>query len=297
MRLITRPDFDGIVCAVLLGDVLDIHEPIAWIEPYELMDNVNIVKKGDIIANLPHIEGCTLWFDHHFSNMTDKKFEGAFAIAPSAARVIYDYYKGAFSKDFAELVTVTDKIDSANFTLDEVLNPENHQYIMLYNTISGSNKADEKYWNKVVDLLSTSSISTLMRDAEVKKKCVQALAQDKSSGKILKEYTVRKENITITDFRPLSIEPKVNRFMVYSLFPDSLMNIKIRYDKTNRDRVIISLGRNIFNRLSKVHLGHLVAQYGGGGHEGAGSCHFHADGADEKINEIIKVLTDNVAVH
>ena len=198
MRIITRPDFDGIVCAVLLKDVLDINEPIAWVEPYELLDNVNMVKEGDIIANLPHVEGCMLWFDHHYSNKPDMKFEGAFAIAPSATRVIYDYYKGRFSKDFVELVAETDKVDSAKFTIDEVLNPENHPYIMLYYTISGSNKADEKYWNKVVDLLSEYNISTVMRDAEVKKKCNQALAQDKSSGKILKEYTVRKLNITIT---------------------------------------------------------------------------------------------------
>lgn len=297
MRIITRPDFDGIVCAVLLKDVLDIQEPIAWVEPYELRDNANMVKEGDIIANLPYIEGCALWFDHHYSNTPAMKFEGAFAIAPSAARVIYDYYKGRFTKDFVELVAATDKVDSAGFTINEVLNPENNPYIMLYFTISGCDKADKKYWNMVVNLLSEYDISTVMSNAEVKKKCNRALEQDKAFVKILTEYTVKKQNITITDFRPLAVEPKGNRFLVYSLFPDSLMDMKIRYHNTNREKVIVSLGQNIFNRLGKVHLGHLVAQYGGGGHEGAGSCHFHVSEAEEKINEIIKVLIDDVAIH
>lgn len=297
MRIITRPDFDGIVCAVLLKNVLDIKEPIAWIEPYELRDKIDMVKEGDIIANLPYAEGCTLWFDHHYSNTPAMKFEGAFAIAPSASRVIYDYYKDRFNKNFDELVAETDKIDAAKFTLDEVLNPENSPYIMLYYTISGSNKADEKYWNMVVSLLSEHDISTVMGNPEVKKKCNQALERDKAFGKTLTEHTIEKRSITITDYRSLAVEPKANRFLVYSLFPDSLVNMRIRYDKTDREKVIVSLGRNIFNRSGNVHLGHLVAQYGGGGHDGAGSCHFHISEAEKNINEIIRVLIDNVAIH
>ncbi len=297
MRIITRPDFDGIVCAVLLKDVLGIHEPIAWVEPYEIRDDEIMVNEGDIIANLPYIEGCGLWFDHHYSNTPAMKFEGAFAIAPSAARVIYDYYKGRFTRDFVELVAETDKIDSATFTIDEVLNPETNPYIMLYNTISGSNRADAEYWNRVVTLLSEHNISAVMNDAEVKNKCGHAREQNKAFGNILKEHTVMKQNITITDFRPLAVEPKVNRFLVFSLFPDSLINMKIRYDKADREKVIVSLGRNIFNRSSRVHLGHLAAQYGGGGHEGAGSCHFHINDAQKNTNEIIRVLIDGVPIH
>ena len=294
MRIITRPDFDGVVCAVLLKNVLGITEPIAWVEPYELMD---MVKEGDIIANLPYAGGCTLWFDHHYSNAHPENFEGSFAIAPSAAGVIYDYYKGRFTRDFTELVTETDRIDSAGFTVDEVRNPENYPYIQLAFTISGRKKTEEHYWNRLVSLLSENTISTVMSDGDVENKCKQVLDRDKDFGKMLKEYTVKKDTITITDFRPLAVEPKGNRFMVYSLFPDSHMDIKIRYDSINRDTVIVSLGQNIFNRSGRVHLGHLVAKYGGGGHEGAGSCHFHVSEAEQKINEIIQVLIDNVPIH
>ena len=100
MRIVTRPDFDGVICAVLLQDVMDISEPILWIEPYEIKNNFNIIKEGDIISNLPYVDNCSLWFDHHYSNKTDKQFKGRFKIAPSAARIIYEYYTGKFSKDF-----------------------------------------------------------------------------------------------------------------------------------------------------------------------------------------------------
>ncbi|MBN2401295.1 MAG: exopolyphosphatase [Spirochaetes bacterium] len=297
MRIVTRPDFDGVVCAVLLYDILEISEPILWIEPYEMRFGNDEIKEGDIITNLPFVENCSLWFDHHYSNQIDKSFNGAFKIAPSAAGIIYEHYCNRFSKDFTELVKETDKIDSADFSLDEVLNPEKYPYIMLYFTLSGRNKADENYWNKVVYLLSEYDIIKVNSDPEVKKKINIIIEQDREYKNFLKNYTTQKKHLTITDFRSLSVEPKGNRFLVYSIFSDSLVNIKIRYDKINKEKIIVSLGQNIFNRKSKVHLGHLVSQYGGGGHSGAGSCHFHISEAEEKIAEIINILLIDEAIH
>jgi oligoribonuclease NrnB/cAMP/cGMP phosphodiesterase (DHH superfamily) len=297
MRIITRPDFDGVVCSVLLNDVLNISEPIKWVEPYELKDKYDEIREGDIITNLPYAENCSLWFDHHYSNRTDKIFNGSFKIAPSAAGVIYEYYKNKFSKDFSDLVRETDKIDSAEFSVSEVLSPETNPYIMLYFTISGRNKSDEPYWNKIVKLLAKNDISAIIKDPDVKKRSNVILEQDRHYKKLVKEYTSKKNNITITDFRSLSEEPRGNRFLVYSIFPDSLVNLKIRYDKSNREKIILSLGQNIFNRKSKVHLGHLVSQYGGGGHSGAGSCHFHISEAEERISDIINILMTDEAIH
>lgn len=297
MRIVTRPDFDGVVCAVLLLDVVEITEPIKWIEPYEMKYGNDDIRRGDIITNLPYVEKCSLWFDHHYSNKTDKPFEGAYKLAPSAARIIYEYYYDNFSKDFSELVEETDKIDSANFSMNEVLSPEKYPYIMLYFTLSGRNKADENYWTKVVNLLRKYDIGKVVSDPEVKKRCNIIIEQDREYKNFLKEYTTKKKHITITDFRSLTTEPRGNRFLVYSIFSDSLVNLKIRYDKNNREKIIISLGQNIFNRKSKVHLGHLVSKYGGGGHSGAGSCHFHISEAEEKISEIINILLVDEAIH
>ena len=123
MRIITRPDFDGVVCASLLYEAKHIEHPVKWVEPNEMQKGLVDVREGDIIANLPYDERCSLWFDHHHTNRIDKPFKGSFKIAPSAAGVIYEYYKDRFYKDYSELVKETDKIDSANLSLDEVLHP------------------------------------------------------------------------------------------------------------------------------------------------------------------------------
>ena len=297
MRIVTRPDFDGVVCSVLLLDVLDISAPIKWMEPHEMKHGNGEIRTGDVITNLPYADNCSLWFDHHYSNKMDKPFKGDFQIAPSAARIVFEYYNGKFSRDFNELVLEADKIDSADFSMDEVLNPGKYPYIMLYFTISGRNKNDEIYWNKIVHLLTKYDIQSVIKDPDVRKRSNIVLEQDREYKALLKEYTVQKKHITITDFRFLASEPKGNRFLVYSLYPDSLVNLKVRYDKSEREKVIVSLGHNIFNRKSNVHLGHLVSQYGGGGHLGAGSCHFHISEANEKIDEIINILLTDVAIH
>ncbi|MCP4131227.1 MAG: exopolyphosphatase [bacterium] len=296
MRIVTRPDFDGIVCAVLLRNVLDITEPIFWVEPYEIKERSHEIGEGDIVANLPYVENCSLWFDHHHTNQinqTERPFAGAFKIAPSAAGVIYEYYHTDFSRDFRELVTRTDKIDSGDISIEEVLHPENYPYILLSTTISGSKKEDEYYWNKIVDLLGREPIETILTESEVCQRYTAELEQDKQYAEHLKKHTSIKNNIGITDFRDLEVEPKGNRFLIYSLYPDIYTDVKIRFKKDNREKVIVSLGQSIFNRQSKVHLGAVAAKYGGGGHFGAGSCAFHIDEADEKIPEILAVLYKN----
>ena len=99
MRIVTRPDFDGIVCSVLLYEALDVTEPVKWADPNEMQKGLTDIQPGDIIANLPYNENCTMWFDHHITNRIDKPFKGAFQIAPSAVRIIFEYYKNAYKRD------------------------------------------------------------------------------------------------------------------------------------------------------------------------------------------------------
>ena len=120
MRIITRPDFDGVVCAVLLSDALKIEKPVKWAEPNAVQRGLVDIRKGDIVANLPYHDRCTLWFDHHYTNRIYRTFNGAFKIAPSAAGIIFEYYRDSFQRDYRELVAAADKIDAAELTLDEV---------------------------------------------------------------------------------------------------------------------------------------------------------------------------------
>ena len=207
MRIVTRPDFDGIVCAVLLLEAEKITSPIMWVSPNDMQKGQIEIQTGDIIANLPYHPDCSLWFDHHFSNRLRRKIKGLFRIAPSAAGLVFEYYGDAFKNDFAELVKETDKIDSAGLSLDEILHPEKYAYILLSMTVQSRKVSDEAYWNHLVALLRNMKIDDVLRDPEVKVRCKRFSNENKDYKTVLEKHTVQKENITITDFRGFDTMP------------------------------------------------------------------------------------------
>ena len=308
MRIVVRPDFDGIVCTVLLKDALDIDEPVQWVEPNVMQSGQVKIRKGDIIANLAYRKECTLWFDHHVSNRPTHPFDGAFELAPSATHLIFNFFNNfdyernpgnvggsvkKFQRDFSKLVEATNRIDSAALTLDEVLHPEKYPFILLSNTIVSHRSSDEPYWNHLVELLRKYDVHTVLKDPEVERRCREAIDADKKYISILKKHTVMEKYISITDFRSFDIMPVGNRFLVFSLFPNGLVNVKIRYHDKERDTVILSVGCNIFSPGCKVNAGLLCARFGGGGHPGAGSCSFPTDKTDEFLPVILDILLKN----
>ncbi len=293
MRIVTRPDFDGIVCSVLLYEAEDIREPINWVEPGDVQRGLADIRENDILANLPYDHRCSLWFDHHYSNKIEKLFNGAFNTAPSAAGVVFDYYTDRLRNDYRELVRAADKIDSADLTMDEVLYPENEPYILLSMTISNQNDEDEPYWNRLIDLLREQNITDVMNDPEVKIRCRKVVLENREYKKFLKKYTQLKKHLAITDFRSLDNAPNGNRFLVYSLFPDSVVHMKIRRHPRDREKIAINIGHSIFNRNCNVNLGEMLSKYEGGGHPGAGASTFHVSRADKYIPEIISILLKN----
>ena len=211
MRIVTRPDFDGIVCAVLLKDAERISEPVKWVQPGDMQKGLVEVRSGDVIANLPFDERCSLWFDHHYSNQTDKPFKGEFKIAPSAAGVIFGHNKERFQRDYNELVNETDKIDSAQLTMEEVIYPENYKYILLSMTTSDLSESEAEYWDRLVDLLGHSEIDQVLEDSQVKAQCDKIIEQNAVYKEILYKYTEIKKHVSITDFRSFDIAPNGNR--------------------------------------------------------------------------------------
>lgn len=293
MRIVTRSDFDSVVCAVLLYDALDIHTPVKWAEPDEIQKGLVDIQEGDIVANLPYAPGCSLWFDHHFSNQCKESFTGAFRIAPSAAGIIFDYYRGTFHRDYTELVQAADKIDSADLTQEEVLYPEHDPYILLSMTISSQNKADEPYWNHLVALIKDLPIDEVMKDETVKIRCQEVIRDNSAYRSHLTNHTQCHGHVAVTDFRPVMPPPAGNRFLVYSLFPECSVQVKIRLDTHRPDMVMISIGHSIFNRTCRVNVGQLLSRFEGGGHRAAGACRFHADKADLYIPQILDTLVQN----
>ncbi len=295
LRIVTRPDFDGIVCAVLLRDAQNIDTDIYWVEPNEIQSKTANILGGDVLANLPYAKECALWFDHHISNKPQGNFDGAFEVAPSAANVVYKYYqqKGMMDDRYDELIFHTDIIDAALLNQDQVQYPEKYPYILLSMTIKNQGYADIEYWNLLVDLLKETPIDQIIAHSDVKKRCQAVIEENTHWEKHLKDHTRVENKISTTDFRSLDTVPDGNRFLTYSIFPQSIASIKIRYSGQNNENVQISIGQSIFNRQCNVNIGKLLSRYGGGGHAGAGGCTLETETADTAIKELTQIMMDN----
>ncbi|MBW1647430.1 MAG: exopolyphosphatase [Deltaproteobacteria bacterium] len=292
MRIVTRPDFDGVVCAVLLQAAEPIDAPTCWIEPNAIQKGTASIRSGDILANLPYDPRCSLWFDHHVSNRIQAHFKGAWRVAPSAAGVIYDFYLDRFIKDFSTLVHQADKIDAADLTREEVLSPERHPFLLLSMTISGRRK-DAAYWDRLVTLLGRHPAEAPTDDPQVKARCRRVVEDNAAYRRFLLAHTELRGQVAVTDFRHHAEVPEGNRFLGYALFPQCIVQVRIRRDPADRNRVSLSVGHSIFNRGCRVNVGLMLASFGGGGHRGAGGCSLEAGEADGHLERIIGILMEN----
>jgi hypothetical protein len=228
-------------------------------------------------------------------NRIDKSFDGVFKLAPSAARLVFDYYKNKdrFNRDYTRLIEAADKIDSADLSWDEVLYPEKYPHTAISTTISSHNRADEPYWNRLVDLLKTYEIEDVLEDPQVKIRINKIIETNKTYHELLKEHTAVYDHVTVTDFRVLDKNPEGNRFRVFSLFPETTVNVRVRVDNNDREKVRISIGHSIFNRKCRVNAGLLCSRFGGGGHRGAGAFTVPKDRVDNTMNIILDILAKN----
>lgn len=294
MRIVTRPDFDGIVCAVLLYDAENVTQAVKWVEPSEIQKKQADIGPKDILANLPYQAPAGMWFDHHVTNRCDDPTVGGlFRIAPSAAGLVYEHYRDRFSRDFEELVIQADKIDSADLTLDEVRRPQDHPYLLLSMTISGRDPEDECYWNHLVDLLRRLDMAQVMADPLVRERCQKVEAQNIAYQKLLMAHTQVMGQVAVSDFRKIQAPLEGNRFLVYSLFPQTVVSVKIRCDERQPGRIGLSVGHSIFNRGCRVNVGLMLSAFEGGGHRGAGACRFHESKAEAYIPKILNILKKN----
>lgn len=295
MRLITRGDLDGVTSAVLISTMEKIDD-IELIHPQDLTDKKFEVKSNDIIANLPYHPNCAMWFDHHEFTMGSERppdtFKGRHEIAPSVARVIYDYYASDRLEPYEYLVKETDRFDSAQLTFQDVLNPKG--IILLGFTIdarTGIGKFKE-YFVLLVNWLKSLPIEEVLSQSLVKKR-VQLLKENNEKFlKILHENSRREGNIVITDFRSLDKIPIGNRFLVYTLFPKTNISIRLQWGP-GKKFVAVTLGHNIFNKTSRINCGQICSELGGGGHKGAAACPLTPDKAEKQIAAIIKRIRED----
>jgi hypothetical protein len=291
-RIITRPDFDGVVCAVLLKEALGGQAPVKWVQPNEIQNNAVDIRIGDVVANLPMPQGgrCDLWFDHHVSNKIDTPPDGIFRIAPSAAGLVDEYFQPQLGGKYRELVLQADKIDSAQLNLDEILHPENYPYVLLSMTVFTHQPSDLAYCDHLVALLREKSVRQVLEDQRVSQRCDLVVAANKAYEGYLRKYTTLQSTVSITDFRGLSPAPDGNRFLIYSLFPQAVVNVKVFNE---RSQTVIKLGHSILNHGCNVNVGGLLTRYGGGGHRGAGACRIDPETAERCLKEIVQTLIAN----
>ena len=295
MRVFTRGDMDGMTSVILLSLAENITD-IAFAHPKDMQDGKIPVTGSDIITNLPYVSGCALWFDHHSSEDTGSlaasAFKGSFAIAPSAARVIHDYYKRPEFEKYNNLLTATDRLDSASLTLEDVASPSG--WILLGLTLdprSGLGAGFREYFKHVVDYVKEMPLEKVLEQPEVKTRCERILKEEDDFKKVLLQHSRQEKNVIVTDLRGVKDIPAGNRFLVYTLYPGA--NVEARIFPGALGNTVVAVGHSIFNRTCKVNLGKLMAEYGGGGHEGAATCQLPNEGADARIAEIIRRLQEN----
>jgi hypothetical protein len=294
MRLVTRGDLDGLTCAVFVTTCEKIDE-IALVHPQDITDKRFAVTGADILANLPYQKGCAKWFDHHLLTETNERppevFDGRYGLAPSAARMVYEYYLPVKPelKQHERLLAEADRLDSAQLNIDDVLDPRD--YILLGYTLDPRTGLGtfHDYFLKLVEGLKTRPIAEIMALPEVQERVQRIREQDVHFREITLKKSRMDGNVVFSDFRDVTPTPVGNRFLVYTLYP--MANISLRVHRApSPENLAAVAGHSIFNRTSRTNVGELMARFGGGGHRGAGTCLLPVAAADQKIAEMLAAM-------
>ena len=300
MRLVTRGDLDGLTSAV----IITMKEPvddILLVHPQDITDRRVDLRPDDILVNLPYDPRPQMWFDHHLltaSNQTPPaNFRGAHRIAPSAARLVYEHYLEQNPDDpdllrLARLVDETDRLDAALLTPDDVENPRD--YILLGFTIDSRTGLGsfEDYFRRLVEWLKTMSIAEVLQQPEVRERVERIRGEHTEYKRLLARNSFQVNNVVVTDLREVERLPAGNRFLVYSLFPEANVSLRVHWGPRD-NTVIAAVGHSIFNRTCNTSVGELMSRYGGGGHRGAGTCVLPLEKAADAIDEILFELQAN----
>lgn len=298
MRVVTRGDMDGLTGAVIVS----LHEEVESVElihPQDITSRKAQIRPDDVLINLPHHPKCGKWFDHHLHTATyrepPKDFEGAYGLAPSAARLVYDYYGGEKAMpELRELVRQTDRLDSADLRIDDVTRPKG--YILLGFTIDGRTGigAFKGYFNTLFGLLREKKpIDEVLRHPAVAQR-VKLMEQTEAECKrVLRQTSYVDGNVVVTDLRKVDKAPIGNRFLIYAMYPAANVSLRMHWGP-GKNFVVFALGHSIFKRTCKTDVGAVAAKYGGGGHKGAASIPLLLPSeADKVAKEIVAELKKN----
>jgi nanoRNase/pAp phosphatase (c-di-AMP/oligoRNAs hydrolase) len=302
-RLVTRSDMDGLVCAVILKQ-LNLIDEITFVHPKDMQDGTIEITSNDIITNLPYVAHAHLVFDHHESESIRNGEADNYIIipnAPSAARVVYDYYGGeeklpAIRED---MMIAVDKADAAQFTIDDILNPKGWELLsFLMDSRTGLGRFREftvsnyQLMMNLIDYCINHNIDEIMQLPDVVERVeLFNKYKDDFKGQLERCSTVY-DNLIVLDLRNEEIIYPGNRFMIYALNPQTNISIHVLWGFQNQNTVFAT-GKSIVNRSSKTNIGELMLKYGGGGHNAAGTCQIANERAEDVLKELIKTITND----
>lgn len=300
MRLVTRSDFDGLACGALLKEA-GIIDHWKFAHPKDLQDGLVEITEDDCLANVPYVEGCGLWFDHHSSeferNELKGKYRGESRMSPSCARIIYEYYGGAERfLQFDEMMRAVDKVDSGNLTIEEIQNPAGWILIgFLMDPRTGLGRwrnftiSNYQLMELLIDACRTMSTEEILNMPDVQERIEVYFEQTAKFKEMIEKYTRVEKDLIITDLRGVNPIYTGNRFLIYSMYPEQNLSAWI-VDGKGGLGCSVAVGYSILNRTAVVDVGSLMLKYGGGGHKKVGTCQF----PDDKIEELLPQLLDEL---
>jgi len=304
-RLVTRSDFDGLVCAVLLKE-LNIINDIKFVHPKDMQDGRIDIGPHDITTNLPYVPGAHLIFDHHASE-TLRNFEvnsDDYIIdsqAPSAARVVYEYYGGAatFHQIPTELIEAVDQADSAQYSIEEVLNPTRWTLLnFLMDSRTGLGRfrsfriSNYNLMMQLIDYCRSHTIEEILALPDVEERVSLYFEQETKFKQQLLRCSQVYQNLVVLDLRDEDAIYVGNRFMLYALFPSCNISIHAIWGRQQQNTVFAA-GKSIFKQTSRTNIGDLMLEFGGGGHANAGTCQVDNRLAQPTLAELIQRITQD----
>ncbi len=301
-RLVTRSDFDGLVCAVLLKE-LDMIGDIKFVHPKDMQDGKIEITNQDITTNLPYVQGAYLAFDHHLSETIRNQDTQSNHIidpnAPSAARVVYNYFGGKekFANIPQDMIEAVDKADSAQFSRPEVLNPQGWvllNFLMDARTGLGRFRtfriSNYSLMMDLIDYCKNHSIEQILNIDDVKQRSELYFEQEDKFKEQIKRCAKVYDNLVVLDLTDEETIYAGNRFMIYALFPECNISIHKMWG-LKKQNTVFAVGKSIFNKTSNTNIGELMLKYNGGGHANAGTCQVDNDKADVILQELIEQIT------
>jgi nanoRNase/pAp phosphatase (c-di-AMP/oligoRNAs hydrolase) len=296
-RLVTRSDFDGLVCAVLLKQ-LDIIDDIKFVHPKDMQDGVVEIGPNDITTNLPYVEGVHIAFDHHLSETIRVGKKDNHVIhpdAPSAARVVYDYYGGAvrFPAAWDKMMEEVDKADSAQYSLDDIIKPGGWtllNYIMDARTGLGRFRdfriSNYQLMMNLIDYCRNHTIDDILALPDVQERTDLYFEHEEKAKEQIKRCSTVYGNVVVLNLKDEETIWACNRFMIYALYPACNISIHVMWG-LKQQNTVFAIGHSIVTRTSKTNVGALCLSYGGGGHEKAGTCQVANETWQDSLKDVV----------